>query len=598
MKRPLTIQEWIHWLEAGRGARVVGWAALILGGLALSLLVAWKQFEGPVDEATLRQADLGRQLANGEGFSSSINYPQAHAYMEARGGGFEADKPMPELYEAPLYSMVIAGALKLFPGNRREAFFAHAPVPPDGYGGDYFLLGLNLVLFWFAVALTYDLGRRFFEARVGAVAALGLLLSVAIWKQVVAVNGVPLMMVLSLLIFRCWWQVEQAFSKNEPLPWKWLVGLGASCGLLFLTEYSAGVLVLVVLGYLAWRVTGRQRWGSIGIAALAFVLMAGPWVTRNMLLTGNPVALAWQNMALKSDDPTAEPETLRTTMSAELPRVDWNKLGNKVLTSWQENLEANLWSGGAMWFMAFFAVGWLYAFRSASTDRLRWMFTLSLIALLIGQATFNSGESVRIPAGYLTPLIILFGAGFFFVLVGSNTLLSKWPRVCAVALLAVQALPLLHDALEPRRLHFSYPPYYPGLFMGMREELARRDSFNRFGTMADVPAGVAWYGRQRVWAQPKQMRDFFLINTEQSIGQLLLTPKTLDRPFFSDLAMTKDDTMAIGFEGMYRLGDWGRVYAGLMTGKMPNNFPLKVPQRLSENLYVLINPALPPVRGK
>ena len=141
MKRPLTIQAWIHWLETGRGARIVGWSALLLGGLALSLLVAWKQFEGPVNEATLRQADLGRQLANGEGFSSSVNYPQAHAYMETRGGGFEVDKPMPELYEAPLYSMVIAGSLRLFPESMREAFFAHAPMPPDGYGGDYFLLG-------------------------------------------------------------------------------------------------------------------------------------------------------------------------------------------------------------------------------------------------------------------------------------------------------------------------------------------------------------------------------------------------------------------------------------------------------------------------
>lgn len=598
MKRPLTIQEWIHWLETGRGARIVSWAALLLGGLALSLLVAWKQFEGPVNETTLRQADLGRQLAMGEGFSSSVNYPQAHAYMEARGGGFEVDRPMPELYEAPLYSLTIAGALRLFPSVMREVFFARAPMPPDGYGGDYFLLGLNLVLFWVAVALTYDLGRRLFEARVGAVAALGLLLSVAIWKQVVAVNGLPLMMVLSLLVFRCWWQVEQALLKKESLPGKWLAGLGASCGLLFLTEYSAGVLIVVVLGYLIWRTTAGLRWRALGLALLAFMVVIGPWVTRNILLTGNPVALAWQNMALKSGDPTAEPETLRTTMSAELPPVDWNKLGNKVLTSWQENLEVNLWSGGAMWFMAFFAAGWLYAFRSPATSRLRWMFTLSLIALLIGQATFNSGESVRLPASYLTPLIILFGAGFFFVLVGSNALLLKWPRVCAVVLLAVQALPLLHDALEPPRLHFSYPPYYPGLFMGMRQEMLRRDSFNRFGTMADVPAGVAWYGRLRVWAQPKQMRDFFRINTEQSIGQLLLTPQTLDRPFFSDLAVTQDDTMKLGSDGMGRLGDWGRVYAGLMTGKMPQNFPLKVPQRLSENLYVLINPALPPVRGK
>jgi len=598
MKRPLTIQEWIHWLETGRGARIVGWAALVLGGLALSLLVAWKQFEGPVNESTLRQADLGRQLASGAGFSTLINYPQAHAYMETRGGGFDAEKPMPELYEAPLYSLVIAGALKLFPSAMRADLFAHAPMPPDGYGGDYFLLGLNLILFWLAVALTYDLGRRVFEARVGAVAALGLLLSVAIWQEVVAVNGLPLMMVLCLVIFRCWWQVEQALSEKESMPWKWLGGLGAGCGFLFLTEYSAGMLILVAGAYLIWRVPSRQRWIALGVVALSFAAIAGPWVTRNILLTGHPVALASQNIALKYGDPTAEPETARATLSAELLEIDLHKLGNKVLTSWQENLETNLWSGGALWFMAFFAVGWLYAFRLGATDRLRWMFTLSLLVLLLGQATFNSGESVRLPAAYLAPLIILFGTGFFYVLVGSNALLSKWPKGCALVLLVVQALPLLHDALEPRRLHFSYPPYYPGLFMGMREELVRRDSQNRFGTMADVPAGVAWYGQQRVWAQPGQMRDFFAINTEQSIGQLLLTPKTLDRPFFSDLAVTKDDSMKLGFGGMNRLGDWGRVYAGLMSERMPENFPLKVTQRLSENLYVLINPALPPPRGK
>ena len=48
----------------GRGAR--GWSGsppLVFGTLLLSLLVAWKQFHGPVTETTLVQADTGRQLA-------------------------------------------------------------------------------------------------------------------------------------------------------------------------------------------------------------------------------------------------------------------------------------------------------------------------------------------------------------------------------------------------------------------------------------------------------------------------------------------------------------------------------------------------------
>ena len=37
MKFPRTAQEWIHWLEMGEGARWVRLAAVLVGGLALSL---------------------------------------------------------------------------------------------------------------------------------------------------------------------------------------------------------------------------------------------------------------------------------------------------------------------------------------------------------------------------------------------------------------------------------------------------------------------------------------------------------------------------------------------------------------------------------
>jgi hypothetical protein len=602
MSRPRTAQEFVHWLEVGEGARWLRIAAVLACTLALSLRVALQQFHGPVSEATLAQADTGRQLARGAGFTTLVNYPQTEAFLEKRNVTFDPAKPFPELYQAPLYSLVIAGALRLLPEARRDALFASPPVPPDGFAADYFLLGLNLVLLWIAAWLTYDFGRRLFDPRTGWLAALALLLSVSIWQQTVAVNGTPLLMVLTLAAFWVWHRIETAAEPGTAtaggrIPWAWLAALGVICGLLFLAEYSSGALLSVALGYAAWRFAGGARWAAVALIAAGFAVVAGPWVARNLALTGQPVALATQNVALKSGDPTAEPATVRATLAADGPRLELNKLGNKTLTSLQENLKSRLWSGGALWLMAFFAAGWLYVFRSPAANRLRWVFTAALAVLLVAQAVFNSGESERLAAVWLSPLMMIFGAGFFWVLLGSNAALAQWPRLCAAALLLIQAVPLVHDALEPRRLHFQYPPYFPALFQGMRIELTRRDATERFGVMADVPAGVAWYGGLRAWALPPRLHDFYAITLEQSIGELLLTPRTLDRPFFSELnarpILPGKLTVAPN-----RFGEWGEVYAGLLTGRLPREFPLTVSQKWTENLYVLLNPALPPVREK
>lgn len=604
MNRPRNAQEFIHWLEVGGGARWIRLAAVLGVGLVLSLRVAWTQFHGPVSEHTLIQADMGRQLARGEGFTTLVNYPQTAAFLEERGRRFDPLQPYPELHHAPLYALVIGGALRMLPGEWRDALFAAAPVPPGGFSGDYFLLALNLLLLWLAAWMTYDLGRRIFDSRTGGMAAVALMLSSSIWSEVVAVNGTPLLMVVALAAFHAWHRVEVKLTHGavaEPVAgarmYSWLFILGMTGGLLFLAEYSAGAIGGVAGVYAAVRLEGRGRWLGPLALACGFLLVAGPWLGRNITLTGHPVAFASQSVALKAADPTAEPAVWRATLTTERPRVDLRKLGNKTLTSLQENLRSRIWSGGAMWLTAFFAAGWLYAFRSETANRLRWNFTVALAVTLGVQAALNSGESERLAAVWLSPLIMIFGAGFFFVLLGGNALLSQWPRAVAAALLVAQGLPLVHDAMEPRRLHFQYPPYFPALFQGLRVELERRGASPKFGVMADVPAGVAWYGQIRAWAQPPRMRDFYAITLEQPLGELLLTPRTLDRPFFSELNARPVLPGSLGTIAN-RFGEWGEVYAGLLTGSLPREFPLTVPQKLAENLYVLLNPALPPGRGK
>jgi len=75
MPRPRTFQELIHWLDMGEGARWVRLVAVLLGVLVLSLKISHGQFRGITSEAAFVQADTGRQLARGEGFTTLVNFP-------------------------------------------------------------------------------------------------------------------------------------------------------------------------------------------------------------------------------------------------------------------------------------------------------------------------------------------------------------------------------------------------------------------------------------------------------------------------------------------------------------------------------------------
>jgi hypothetical protein len=588
---PRNAQELIHWLEAGSGARWLRLVALCLGIFVISLVVAWKQFHGPPSEITLLRADVGRQLATGGGFTTLVNFPQTAALLQAHGVRFDPAKPYPELHHAPLYSILVAVALYAIPSAPREALLSSIPEPPDGFGGDYLLLVINLLLFWLAAWQCAVLTGRLFSTRAAWVAALSFLVSVPVWQHLVSLDGSLLLMVLSLFSFQLLLHIDQGAETGAPARLLSLFGLGLVCGLLFLAEYSAGAILILFASYVLWRFGGRTRILALSSLLLGALLVSAPWIVRTIQLTGHPVGLASQGFLLKAGDATAEPSSWRASYTAEAPLLSSAKLGNKVLSSVQETLKSRIWAGGALLLSAFFVTSILYRFRNPVVNRVRWLFLISFAWLILIQAACGSGESEAPPVAYLAPLIMVFGAGFFIVLVESSPAVASWPRLAAVGLLTIQSLPLVHDALEPRRIHFHYPPYFPALFNGMRVELERRSPNGRHGIMADVPAGLAWYARQRAWAQPPRLRDFYAITVEQPIAELLLTPKTLDRPFFTELSARPVLPAAI-LAGPSRFGEWGQIYAGLFTNRLPPEFPLRATQKLADNLYVLIDPAL------
>lgn len=572
MKRPATAQEWVHWLESGAGARWFVRGAIVLGFAVLSLLICYKQFRGPSTELTFLQAGVGRQLAAGAGFTTPVNYPQTAAFLQARGEAVDSSSAFPELTQPPLYSLAVASVLSVVgPGAWAP------PLPPAGFGADYALLALNVGLLWIAALQTWSLGTRLFDRATGVLAATALLVSAPIWQQVVAVNGTALAMVLLLALAQAVERIEAALGEDRPI-WRWSAVAGLVCAAMYLTDYPTGLLAPLVAGYVGWR-SGAVRPALLVVVVFAAVVT--PWTVRNLTLTGNPVGLAWQDVALRAGDSTAEPATLRATLATTAPGFELNKWVNKGLSALQVGLRDRVWGGGALFLAAFFVAGWLYRFRSAGANRVRVLVTVALGLLLVSQAFLNSGEGERHPLVYGAPLLMIFGAGFFTVLVASNAFLAARAGWAACGLLALQAAPLLQDALEPRTVAFHYPPYHPGIFANLGDEFARRSEGEPVW-MADVPAGAAWYSGRRVWARPTTLRDFYTLAVNEPLVALVLTPYTLDRPFYSELAAVKADAP--------RFGDWDRIHAGLVTQRFPSEFPLRQPQKLADNFYVLIDP--------
>ncbi len=311
------LQRLVHWLEFGQGKRGI----LFIGLLVFIGLFTWyhgyKRFAGPSSENVIEYALIGKNLSEGKGFTTPVIYPQTLAFLENREEGyvFSADTPLPDLYHAPLYPMVLGGVLKILPKSVRELVWSdpvsEPGLPYPAFNGDYFLLAVNVFFFLLSCLMTYWLGRFIFSPIAGLIAMLGVLFSVALWDSVLALNGISLLLFLTLLLFQLWSVLERWFLQNPLLRETGARSIllclitGVIGGLLFLTEYTAGFIFLVFAGYLVVRFRGSYWLKMLSPALLGFLFVTSPWCWRNITWTGHPLALASQNLALKAGDSTA-----------------------------------------------------------------------------------------------------------------------------------------------------------------------------------------------------------------------------------------------------------------------------------------------------
>ena len=221
-------------------------------------LFAWffsSEFRGLNLPEAMDVAQVGRHISEGEGFTTSFVRPLSLA-------GVPRVERHPDLYNAPLYPLVLAVAFNLFGANDRA-------------------VGLVSVLFGLLTAFfAYLVGTRLVDQRAGALSAV--LVSLSTGFLYASVSGVNITLLAFLITLGFYLILRHSGSL------RWSIACGAVWGLTYLAEYTAVGLIVpaIVLVVLAQR---ELRLKHAGAFAVGLVVVLLPWMVRNWLVVGGPL---------------------------------------------------------------------------------------------------------------------------------------------------------------------------------------------------------------------------------------------------------------------------------------------------------------------
>jgi hypothetical protein len=565
-----TLQEWIHSLEEGAGARVVRWVVFVLGLVALATVYnvrAFRNFEHP---AAMDSSQIARNLSLGEGFTTKFVRPADLHFLKARNPEFKLGDAQPDLANAPVYPFVLSLWMRIGGFD----FTADPDAPSLKHPAELRIACFNQFLFMLAIGLTWALARRLFDDYVAWVTAILLAGTDLLWQFTQSGLSTSLIFVLIVALAHVIVSLNRFFEeKPDALPrlLAYAVLAGVTVGLLGLSRYALCGLILPLVVYLSAAFQNRGM--ALGLAALlGFGVILTPWLTRNHQLSGMAFGTAGLSVMENTDRFPADkvyrlinPETLDSPH--DIGKVGLDEYWMKLDANLPDIVQNDLPTLGGNWIVALFAVGLLVPFRNRSIARLRWFTLGSMGMLLLAQALVRSHFSKLVPdvneANYLillSPLVFMFGSAMLSSLIGRLEFTGPFAlRLATVGIAAVLSLPLISKVVNGVGSPLAYPPYVPtviqerGNWLG-EEELA----------MSDAPWAFAWYGDRRCsWLPSPFAEGFVEIHSQKPINAVYLTSLSLDGRLVTDMMAGQNPML-------------GRFAAeAVVKEEVPSGFPLR-----------------------
>jgi 4-amino-4-deoxy-L-arabinose transferase-like glycosyltransferase len=572
-----SVQSAVYAIELGRGKRIVQWSLIVVLAIVLGMVYTATEFNWMVKREALDMAQLARNIARGEGFTTHVLRPLSlwhmKTYSPERNAHFAKH---PDLYNPPLYPLVLAGLFKLLPES------ALVLKENDRIFGveRWVIIQFNQACLLLTVLLVFVWAQKLFDRRVAITSAVLLLLSDTMWGF--GISGLPtnLLMLLWLGSLYCLFLVDRRLNPEIPpaeelpteIPRTRKLGLAniallvlsaVLMGLAFLTRYLSGFFLVPMIFYLL-RIVWRRRapiWVVMYVAV--FLAVIAPWLARNYMVSRSVLGIAKYDIIQGTGRFPGD-----ALARSYRPEINYSVRAvlSKTATSLRNHIVNSIKQIGTDYLVFFFGVGCMYAFRRRNTSRLRWLVLGSLLFAFLAMSMIGSpGERIgpEIHGGNLLilflPFVMIYGTAFFYLLLDRIHFRIRLTRAAAIgAFIFINILPLILTLLPPRKGPFPYPPLVPPVTRIVAAWFQPGEA-----GVSDMPWAMAWDGDRRCLWLPMTMDEFtdihdFVAPRTKDIAFLMLTPFMLDRPFQTEIA-----------KGEFR--GWVMV----MRGQLPTMFPLK-----------------------
>ncbi|MBU3666569.1 MAG: hypothetical protein FGM15_11940 [Chthoniobacterales bacterium] len=519
------MQEIVHQLEVGALKPLIlrGIFLAVIAGLATLYLIF--NFRGLDSETAMDQAQIGRQLAAGAGFSTLYIRPMAIWQFLGHSGKLP-EGVFPDTYNFPLNPLLDAVVLR--PVKRWW------PMEPSDvvYIGDRVIAAAGICLFLVSVAIFFFLIRGLFDARIAWMTTVMVVLCDMMWRF--SVSGLPQMLMLfffSLALLLLRGAIAARESKRTGRMLLHLTGIALLLGLMTLAQPLASWIFLGFLIAVFAFFPPRTLGGFLVIIAYAAVI--APWLVRNYLVCGNPLGLTmFSILGGTTGSETSFMSNLQPDLAAFGAVRDKLRGG---LTSQFENLFGFLGYNAAA---AAFFFSLLHIFKRPQTSFFRWVLVIMWVFAVVGMALFAPQGAVSANQIHVlfVPPFIAFGLAFLINLWNRMDLRFPPARNAFIGLVfLISAMPMAVNLLTAPPTRVSWPPYLPPMINAVCRWMEPGEIL-----ASDMPWATAWYGGHPSLLLPATVGQYVTLHDYKVLGGpingIYLTPVSGDRPWLSQIA--------------------------------------------------------------
>src|ERR1017187_270594 len=529
--RPLfeRVQDWIIKIDLAPelGPFRVGMFSLVT--LLVILIYTGTQFYGLHDAEAMDAGQLARNLWRGRGYVTQNLRPFEFRYLNSVGLPPLDPKTnvQPELWTPPMYPLVLSAVFHVLTPN----FSATGNV--RALAADRVMMMVGWLLYLTGMVLLYLLAREMFDHRVATMSVFMYLFCNPLLETAIAGLSWGLMSVFFLLAAYAVFKAEKWQAEGRSARWVYgaLAVSALAVGLGTLTRYAFASVLVPLLIYVG--VSFPERWrAKCGLCLLMFLLVLAPWVARNWMVSETLFGLSRFEMLEGLGAGTANEikvGQVQRTYTGELPKFKFRQQLRRTLINARQLYEVELKDVGSNYLIVFFLVGLMHRFRQEEVFRLRRFVFWTLLMAIVWMSV--AGPPKRNFLTVFMPLIIMYGAAFFYVMFERLQFRTRLTRTGVIGFFAVfNSLPFLFMLLPPSTTN-PYPPYDGGVVTALGRVFGEDEVL-----VSDIPWAVAWYAdRSAIW-KPFEEKDFLLINDNvKLVSGIYLTQETLQQQKVLDM---------------------------------------------------------------